>query len=227
MKAQTILGALVLSGCFLAVVRYLPSTTGNLSPPARLGPTALAGTHATDGQTAADKIVASAKKQAAKGALYAPEYFVIPYPNGDLPADKGVCTDVVVRALRSANYDLQKLIHEDMKRNFGKYPNNWGLSRPDPNIDHRRVPNQMRFFERHGLSLTLEVSKDTLDDWQPGDIVYWKLDSGLDHCGVLTDTRNENGEPLVVHNLGRCVEENCLTKWRITGHFRFPKKEKE
>ncbi len=226
MKTQTILGALVFSGCFLAVVLDLPSTTGNPLPSARLGPAALAGTVPADVQTAAEKIVASAKEQARKGAVYAPGYFAIPYPNGDLPADKGVCTDVVIRALRKAGYDLQKLIHEDMKRNFNKYPNNWGLKRPDSNIDHRRVPNQMRFFERHGLSLTLKVTEDTLERWQPGDIVYWKLDSGLDHCGVLTDTRNGSGEPLVVHNLGRCVEEDCLTKWKITGHFRFPKKDK-
>src|SRR5687768_9589025 len=77
------------------------------------------------------------------GTKYTTGYFSIDYPNGDLPPDQGVCTDVVVRALRTAGYDLQKLMHEDMKANFGKYPKRYGLSKPDPNIDHRRVPNQI------------------------------------------------------------------------------------
>lgn len=96
----------------------------------------------------AEKIVAGASEQAREGALYMPGYFTIPYPNGDLPRNQGVCTDVVVRALRKAGYDLQKLVYEDMKRNFNKYPQLWGLRKPDPNIDHRRVPNLMCFFER-------------------------------------------------------------------------------
>jgi hypothetical protein len=173
-------------------------------------------------RTAAEKIVAGAKAQATEGAIYTPGYFTLSYPNGDLPPDKGVCTDVVVRALRKAGCDLQQLVHEDMKRNFRKYPNPWGLKKPDPNIDHRRVPNLMRFFERRGSSLTMEVSSKTLPSWQPGDVVCWRLDSGLLHCGVLSDTRNADGAPLVIHNLGRCVEEDCLTAWKIIGHFRYP-----
>lgn len=167
-----------------------------------------------------DKIVAGARAQI--GTRYDPSYRVIGYPNGDVPADRGVCTDVVVRALRAAGYDLQRLIHEDMRRSFGSYPRRWGLRRPDPNIDHRRVPNQMTFFQRHGLELTRVVSPATLPQWQPGDIVCWKLDNGLDHTGVLTAARNAGGVPHVVHNLSRCAEEDCLTAWKITGHFRYP-----
>ena len=172
-------------------------------------------------RTTADKIVAGAKAQI--GDAYNPAYVSITYPNGDMPRGTGACTDVVVRALRAANHDLQRLIHEDMRRNFRAYPKKWGLRRPDRNIDHRRVPNQMRFFERHGLALTQEVTPKTLAKWRPGDIVCWKLDSGLDHTGVLSDRRNENGLPLVIHNLSVCAEEDCLTRWKITGHFRYPK----
>lgn len=174
-------------------------------------------------RTPAEKIVAGALEQAREGALYTPGYFKIPYPNGDLPRHQGVCTDVVVRALRRAGYDLQKLVHEDMKRHFRQYPQLWGLRKPDPNIDHRRVPNLMCFFRRHGKSLTLEVSPKTLKDWQPGDIICWRLDNGLYHCGILSSTRNAAGMPLVVHNISQCAEEDCLTTWKIIGHYRYPK----
>jgi len=170
----------------------------------------------------AEKIVAGALEQASEGALYTPGYFTLPYPNGDLPRHQGVCTDVVVRALRQAGYDLQKLVHEDMKRHFHKYPPLWGLRKPDPNIDHRRVPNLMCFFKRHGKSLPLEVSQKTLKHWQPGDIVCWRLDNGLYHCGVLSSARNADGVPLVVHNISQCTEEDCLTTWKIIGHYRYP-----
>ncbi len=178
-------------------------------------------------RTPAEKIVAGALEQAREGALYTPGYFNIPYPNGDLPRHQGVCTDVVVRALRQAGYDLQKLVHEDMKRNFSQYPQLWGLKKPDPNIDHRRVPNLMCFFQRHGKSLTLEVSQKTLKDWQPGDIVCWRLDNGLYHCGILSSARNANGVPLVVHNISQCTEEDCLTGWKIIGHYRYPKDKRD
>lgn len=165
---------------------------------------------------AAQKIIEGARIQAREGASYSPGYFKIGYPNGDLPRDKGVCTDVVVRALRHAGYDLQRLIHEDMRANFSKYPQRYGAKRPDTNIDHRRVPNQMTFFKRKGTSLRLN------GDWKPGDIVYWKLPSGLDHCGVLTSRKGRSGNYLVVHNLSKCVEEDCLENYKITGHFRYP-----
>lgn len=177
---------------------------------------------ADDSPSTARRILAGAKAQAAEGTIYTPGYFHIPYPGGDLPRDKGVCADVVVRSLRSAGVDLQRLIHEDMTLDFGAYPRRWGLSRPDSNIDHRRVPNQMCYFRRQGSTLTTEVNTQSVQRWQPGDIVYWKLDNGLDHCGVVSDGRNAAGLPLVIHNIGRCKEEDCLMRWRITGHFRYP-----
>lgn len=163
----------------------------------------------------AGKIVEGALIQAREGAAYTTGYFRIPYPNGDLARGKGVCTDVVVRALRHAGYDLQRLIHEDMRANFATYPRR--EARPDPNIDHRRCPNQAWFFRRHGRTLP------TTEDWRPGDVVYWKLDGGLDHTGVLSNRLNAKGLPYVVHNLGRCAEEDVLARWRIVGHYRYPR----
>ena len=173
----------------------------------------------------AGKIVEAAKAQAREETAYSPQYFKLAYPNGDPPRDKGACTDVVIRSLRGAGFDLQALIHEDMKRRFNDYPQKWSLPAPDANIDHRRVPNQLCFMARFGKALSAEVSPKTLREWLPGDIVYWKLDSGLDHCGIVSDTRGPGGNPLVIHNLGRCCEEDCLAKWKITGHYRYPKSE--
>ncbi len=108
-----------------------------------------------------------------------------------------------------------------MNTRFATYPRR--EKRPDSNIDHRRCPNQIWCFKKHGKTLTNKVSLEALKHWQPGDIVYWKLDSGLDHTGVLSDRRNANGEPYVIHNLGRCAEEDVLTSWKIVGHYRYPK----
>jgi uncharacterized protein YijF (DUF1287 family) len=168
----------------------------------------------------AEKIVASARTQATEGALYTVGYFKLPYPNGDLPRTQGVCTDVVIRALRGAGYDLQKLIHEDMVRHFNSYPRREG--HPDSNIDHRRVPNQMHYFAKFGKALTLKTDPAHRSQWQPGDLVYWKLPSGLDHAGVLIDRIGASGLPMVVHNLSKCCEEDVVAAWKIQGHFRFP-----
>jgi len=170
----------------------------------------------------AARIVAGAKKQA--GTLYDPAYVVLKYPGGDVDKNRGACTDVVIRALRFAGTDLQRLMHEDMKRNFGEYPRQWGLSRTDKNIDHRRVPNQMKFFERRGQSLTKIVSEETLSQWQPGDIVCWRLPGNLYHTGVLTDEKSARGLALVMHNLSVCAEEDVLTAWPIIGHYRYPRR---
>lgn len=171
--------------------------------------------------TPAHKILEGAKIQAREGAAYTTGYFRIGYPNGDISRDKGVCTDVVIRALRHAGYDLQKLIHEDMKSRFSTYPRR--ERRPDSNIDHRRCPNQIWYFKKFGLTLTNKVDASTLKHWKPGDIVYWKLTgSNLDHTGVVTDRKNSRGEPLVIHNLGKCAEEDVLTSWKIVGHYRYP-----
>lgn len=167
------------------------------------------------------KIVAGARAQI--GDLYDASYCTLSYPNGDPPAGRGACTDVVVRGLRAAGFDLQALVHQDMKRRWSAYPHSYHLARPDPNIDHRRVPNLAVFFRRHGLTLPNAVTPKTLPAWQPGDIVCWKLPNGLDHTGLVSDRRDGRGVPLVIHNLDHCAEQDVLTDWPIAGHFRYPK----
>lgn len=155
---------------------------------------------------------------------YDPKYYNIPYPNGDVPADRGVCTDVVIRAYRKLEVDLQKEVHLDMKSNFNLYPSkkNWGLTRPDTNIDHRRVPNLQVFFSRKGTVLPIT---DDPDDYSAGDIITWKLSNGLDHIGVVVSRKTRDGKRrLVVHNIGRGqVMEDILFSWKITGHYRYKK----
>jgi uncharacterized protein len=151
--------------------------------------------------------------------IYDPAYKSIPYPNGDVAPDRGVCADVIVRAFRAVGRDLQQLIHEDMQKNFLQYPKKWGLRAPDPNIDHRRVPNLMTFFSRHGQSLTCEKS---LDAYLPGDIVAWELSDGRPHIGMVVKGNGVNGWPLVVHNIGYGQEKaDVLFSWKITGHYRY------
>lgn len=143
-----------------------------------------------------------------------------------MPKDRGACTDVIIRALRATGHDLQKLMHDDMKRNFALYPSRrqWGLTRTDKNIDHRRVLNQMVFFKRFGKELTKDTSAKNRTQWQAGDIVCWDLNGNrLMHTGIVSDKKNAQGQPLVIHNLGGCREEDALTAWKIVGHFRFPK----
>jgi uncharacterized protein len=151
---------------------------------------------------------------------YDPAYFRIAYPNGDVPKDKGVCTDVVIRAYRKLGIDLQQLIHEDMQKNFTLYPKNWNLKKTDPNIDHRRVPNLMKFFSRKGKQLPNSLSAN---NYQPGDIVTWNLGGGVTHIGIVVNKRSEDNERfLVVHNIGRGQEfSDCLFSFTITGHYRY------
>lgn len=153
---------------------------------------------------------------------YDPSYMTMSYPNGDVPANIGVCSDVIIRAYRKLGIDLQKEVHEDMKSNFGKYPKNWGLSRPDKNIDHRRVPNLMTFFARHGT--VKEITHDARD-YQPGDIVCWNLGGGITHIGIVTRKRSSDRERyLIVHNIGGGqVLEDCLFSYKIIGHYRYQK----
>jgi len=150
--------------------------------------------------------------------VYDPAYYSIDYPNGDVPADRGVCTDVVIRAYRALGIDLQKEVHEDMLDHFELYPNVWGLQQTDSNIDHRRVPNLMRFFERHGTEKAITVQAR---DYLPGDIVCWNLGGAVTHIGIISDKRSRNGtRPLVVHNIGNGqVLEDCLFDYRIIGHY--------
>lgn len=153
---------------------------------------------------------------------YDPSYFSIPYPNGDLPADKGVCTDVVIRAYRKMNIDLQRKVHEDMKSNFSKYPSKkrWGLTKTDTNIDHRRVYNLEVFFTRNGI--VKPITKDP-NDYKPGDIVSWTLDNGLAHIGIVIDRKSKDKKRnLVVHNIGGGqVMEDVLFAWKIVGHYQY------
>ncbi len=152
--------------------------------------------------------------------VYDPGYFKMGYPNGDVPKDRGVCTDVIIRAYRKLGIDLQKEVHEDMKANFPQYPKNWGLSGTDRNIDHRRVPNLMRFFERHG---TVHPRSRNPSDYRPGDIVTWNLGGGITHIGiVIHETSSDGNRPLIVHNIGAGqVKEDCLFRFEMTGHYRF------
>jgi len=154
--------------------------------------------------------------------VYDPTYFRLDYPNGDVPSDKGVCTDVVIRAYRKMGIDLQKEVHDDMKVNFGLYPKIWGLKRPDKNIDHRRVPNLMKYFSRQGSAKI--ISKNAAD-YLPGDVVSWRLNGGLTHIGMVSAQKSKNGKRyLIVHNIGAGqVLEDCLFEFEIIGHYRFGK----
>jgi uncharacterized protein len=153
---------------------------------------------------------------------YDPSYFSIPYPNGDVPADKGVCTDVVIRAYRKIGIDLQKEVHEDMKANFSVYPKIWGLTKTDRNIDHRRVPNLMKFFSRKDAELTIT---DKADDYKPGHIVCWNLGGAITHIGVVSNHQNKDKTRyLIVHNIGAGqVLEDCLFSFKIIGHYAYKK----
>lgn len=122
--------------------------------------------------------------------VYDPSYFRLDYPNGDVPPNKGVCTDVVIRAYRKLGIDLQKEVHEDMVANFSQYPKIWGLSKPDKNIDHRRVPNLMTFFTRHGATLSITENPA---DYMPGDVVCWNLGGGITHIGIVSNKKSALG----------------------------------
>ena len=164
-------------------------------------------------------MIDGAKRQVGVTRYYDPGYRSIRYPGGDVPLDRGVCTDVVIRAYRNAGIDLQVLVHEDMKNNFAKYPRTWGLRAPDTNIDHRRVPNLAMFFFRKGASVPV-TRKGA--DYKPGDVVTWLLTAGVPHIGVVSDVPVRGTDRyLVVHNIGRGAEiEDVLFSYRLTGHYR-------
>mgnify|MGYP000862595256 CR=1 FL=1 len=169
----------------------------------------------------APDVVAAARGQKGVTVRYDPAYRALGYPGGDVPDEAGVCTDVVIRALRAARrLDLQQLVHEDMKRHFSSYPQQWGLRSPDRNIDHRRVPNLRTFFTRRGWEL--EVTRDAAD-YEPGDIVTCTLAPGIHHIMIVSDRRSRDGVPHVIHNIGAGVrEEDRLFEFDITGHYRVP-----
>ena len=164
-----------------------------------------------------NKLVTDARSQIWKTLYYDPSYTQLKYPMGDVSIVKGVCTDVVVRALRHQDIDLQQRIHEDMKANFKKYQQKWGLKGTDKNIDHRRVPNIMTYFQRQGYYVNDQK-------YRAGDIVTWDLGKGLTHIGIISDkTTMMTNTPLVIHNIGYGARENdILYEYKIIGHYRLP-----
>ncbi len=154
--------------------------------------------------------------------IYNGAYRSISYPNGDVPANIGVCTDVVIRSYRGIGIDLQQLVHEDMRTNFSTYPSKriWGLNKPDSNIDHRRVPNLQIFFTRHGKVLPISTNPK---DYQAGDMVTWMVSGNLPHIGIVTNQiSSETGNPYIVHNIGLGPKkEDMLFDYKITGHYKY------
>jgi len=166
-----------------------------------------------------DALVAAAVEQTRHQVTYDGSYRVIPYPNGDVPANIGVCTDVVIRAYRAVGIDLQRLVHEDMRSAFSSYPSQWGLKRPDRNIDHRRVPNLQTFLRRQGAELPRSRNGA---DYQAGDLVTWMLPGNLPHIGLVSSTRASSGRLLMVHNIGRGPQlEDVLFAYDISGRYRY------
>ncbi|MCI5211246.1 MAG: DUF1287 domain-containing protein [Candidatus Electrothrix sp. ATG2] len=174
--------------------------------------------HAGDIRTG---LVQAAIERTTHQVTYDGSYQVIAYPGGDVPDTLGVCTDVVIRSYRKIGIDLQKEVHEDMRAHFSAYPKNWGLSRPDTNIDHRRVPNLQVFFRRYGKELPLTKNPQ---EYRAGELVTWMLPGNLPHIGIVTDKKSTDGQrSLIVHNIGRGPKlEDMLFRYPITGHYRYP-----
>ncbi|MCI0336801.1 MAG: DUF1287 domain-containing protein [Acidobacteria bacterium] len=170
--------------------------------------------------TPLEKALANSIEQTTKTLSYDPSYVKLDYPNGDVPIERGVCADVIVRAFRQGGVDLQKEVHEDMSKNFAKYPQKWGAKKPDKNIDHRRVPNLMTWFERQGKSLSL--SKDG-KSFLPGDVVSWELEDGRFHIGIVSQIKvKDTDRYAIVHNIGLGARlEDVLFEWKVIGHYRF------
>lgn len=164
------------------------------------------------------KLVNDARKQINVTLGYDPGYRKIDFPMGDVPLSSGVCTDVVIRAYRGQQIDLQQLVNQDMQQAWNSYPKLWGLKTTDRNIDHRRVPNLEIFFKRQGQSLSLT----DLSTFKAGDIVTWRLPRNLSHIGIVSDKITADGTPLIIHNIGQGTqEENILFKYQIVGHYRY------
>ena len=165
------------------------------------------------------KVTEAAEAQTNERVVYDGRYLKLAYPGGDVPAGTGVCTDVIIRAYRKAGLDLQVAVHEDMKKNFSAYPKKWGRREPDTNIDHRRVPNLMTFFERRGASLPMTKRGA---DYKPGDVVAWDLGGGVTHIGVVVAGPPGAAKPLIVHNIGAGPKrEDVLFDWKLIGHYRY------
>jgi uncharacterized protein len=180
----------------------------------------LAFTGIANASSAPAAIFIAAKERTLADVRYDPSYVRLSYPGGDVSADIGVCTDVIIRTYRNAlGFDFQKAVHEDMRANFSAYPKSWGLSRPDSNIDHRRVPNLETYLTRKGAAVP--ITKDPAD-YLPGDIVSWRLGGRLPHIGIVSENKSEWGTPLIIHNVGAGpVEDDLLFNTDINGHFRY------
>jgi uncharacterized protein len=167
-----------------------------------------------------NRIIEHALWQTTVTKIYDPAYIRLDYPGGDLPIERGVCCDVIIRAFRAVGIDLQKEVHEDMERAFAQYPRNWGLEKPDASIDHRRVPNIMTFLQR--LKKTLPATR-LGPDYKPGDIVSWKIPGNLDHIGMVSNVRVDGTDRYkMVHNIGAGAKlEDVLFAYEITGHYRY------
>lgn len=206
----------LLSVQFLVACGRAPATATSTHAPA---PAAVSVAIGAPASTVSPPLVAAARSQIGVTRRYDPAYVRLAYPGGDVPQDRGVCTDVVIRALRTQGLDLQQAIHEDMRVRFRTYPQDWGMSGPDRNIDHRRVPNQMHWFKQRGWQRAIGARAT---DYAPGDIVAWRLQgSGLLHIGIVSDRRSADGVPLVLHNIGAGTqEEDLLFQHPVIGHYR-------
>jgi uncharacterized protein len=201
----------------LVLALFLCSSAG-----ARFGSTQSNSNVASRRREFLQNLVAAALERTHHVVRYQPAYVGIPYPGGDVPADTGVCTDEIIRSYRSVGVDLQKEVHEDMVQTFDSYPRRWRWlsSRPDSNIDHRRVPNLMMFFSRKGEALPLSSRRE---DYAPGDLLTWDLGGGVLHIGVVVDQKSsQSGRYMIVHNIGQGPRmEDVLFHWKITGHYRY------
>jgi uncharacterized protein YijF (DUF1287 family) len=167
------------------------------------------------------EFLVAAHSQVGVTVRYDPEYTTLDYPGGDVPMDRGVCTDVIVRAMRNSGVDLQKAVHEDMKRSFSAYPKIWGLKAPDRNIDHRRVLNLSRYFERQGKQVAVTMAPA---DYRPGDFVTCIVPPNLPHIMIVSDrfSASDPSRPLIIHNIGQgAQEEDRLFEFKLTGHYRW------
>lgn len=204
--------------CGALFMGSLPAGCGDTERAARANPGAET-SQAVDHNQHQLSLVSAARSQIGRTVSYDPAYVRLDYPGGDISIDSGVCTDVLIRALRDAfDMDLQVLVHEDMKAAFATYPQNWGLTRPDPNIDHRRVPNLRHYLQRAGCAVAVTAEPD---DYMPGDIVTCTVPPNLPHIMIVSDRVTRTGVPLVIHNIGRGTrEEGRLFEFPLTGHYR-------
>jgi uncharacterized protein YijF (DUF1287 family) len=221
-----LLTALACAGCGVASTAS-PSARGRGAQTAETQAATQNVARPSSGSPFLDKLVEAAIERTSHEVRYDPSYFRIDYPNGDVPTEVGVCTDEVIRSYRAVGVDLQKLVHEDMEKDFAAYPRKWGAKKTDKNIDHRRVPNLMTFFERQGASLPVTGNAR---DYRPGDVVTWDLSGGMTHVGLVVNVPSEaDAERLqIVHNIGAGPKmEDVLFGWKITGHYRYegPKEE--